>query len=152
MEIKSNKRNSFIIVPIILIIVSTLPIINLDRGMRFSCISINKQNRIVLKCFAEPFDARFIREEIEIRINSRSDFLPNKTYFAKVYKVERGVSYYNGIAYNPIYCEIPEEPYDKEGIILDGIVKIDKISPSRLILVSVFNWLEPYSGEKIILY
>ena len=148
-DFKAKKR--YLIFLLIFIIVFSLPIIDLDRNIHFSCIPMNEDNRIVLKCFVEPNEARFVTKGIDIRINSRFDFLPQKSYQSKVYKVDRVTSYYNGIAYRPVFGEVPVGTFDKENNILDGVVKVNKMSAFKLFYITVLNWFEPYSGEKIIL-
>ena len=149
MGIKISRKNRFIVVLFLVIIVLSFSIIDIDRNIQFSCTSINEGSEITFKCFVEPFDARVITEEIEISLNRRFDFLTKKVYLAKIYKIDNVISYHNGIAYRAIYCEVPEGTFDEGGIILDGVVKIEKISTFKLILISILNWLEPYSGEKI---
>jgi len=133
------------------VVVIFSPIINFDKDIHFSCASINEDSKVVIKCFAEPNDAWFINERIEVRLIERLKYLSQENYLANVLKVNQVISYYNGIAYRPIYCELVDDPLDEEGIVFDGIVKIKRISIFKLMLASMSNWLEPYSGEKIII-
>lgn len=149
MGINSNIKIKYLLGLVVLIIGLSLPIIDLDRDIHFSCITMNEENSTIVKGFVEPSEARFVRGGNEIRLYSRGEFLPQNGYTAKIYKVNKAISYYNGIAYRPVFGNFSEKTLQKNRVIFDGVLKIRKMSIIRLAQITVLNWLDPYSGEKI---
>jgi len=151
-KIKSAiKLQAFFTLFIIVAFVIFSPIINFDKDIHFYCTSIKEDKKLVIKCFVEPNDARFINEKNEVRLVKKIKSLSQESYLANVEKVNQVISYYNGIAYRPIYCKRLGDFHDKEGMIFDGVVEIKRISIFKIMLASMSNWLDPYSGEKIIM-